>query len=68
MPDTSCYNSKLWDLVLYMVEQWDWVSSSVQMLENSAEPQQLFLHTDPLHTSAPQTSVSVPTMGVKAMC
>ena len=57
MPDTGCYTSKLWDLVLSLVEQWDWISSEVQAMEDSAEPQQLLLHTDPSHTSAPQVSL-----------
>lgn len=57
MPDTSCYASKLCDFALSLVEQWDWVSSEIQVLEDSAEPQQLLLHTDTSYSSAPQISL-----------
>lgn len=53
MPDNSCYTSKLWVFVLSQVEQWDCISSEDQAVEDSAEPQHLFLHMDPSHTSAP---------------
>lgn len=55
--DTSCYTSKLWVFVLSLAEQWDWVSNEDQAVEDSAEPQHLFLQMDPSHAPAPWSSL-----------
>lgn len=36
MPDTRCYTSDLWVFVLFLVEQWDCVSSEDQAVEDCA--------------------------------
>lgn len=41
----------------FQEEQWDGVSSEVQAMEDSAEPQQLLPHTDSSHISTPPVSL-----------
>lgn len=66
MPDTGCYTSKLCQsFILFLVERWDRVSSEVQVLQDSAEPQEVVFCTDPSCISAPPMPLVSPPTATK---